>query len=385
MTKHYLPLLFLSTCLLAAEILSPATIQERVTTENLKEIVLANELISCSILPEASGLFSRFEYLPNHRSLFVPIKLSVERDDLMPTRINANATGVRELLWGMRRFHNLPMTIIARQGNGETVSITMRQRFFCGSPLTAEKTLELPGGDSSLLRCHFTLQNPSSKPVQASLWCNLIAKLGLKLLDPVVMPVKGGIYRVQNRGITGFRKDAVYLENDPSSIDVFTAPGRPWIARFSHENPGVLVMRCTTDGALGPESRFYSYKRGERTMELICAPVSIAPGSSHTWDFEYIYFPTLNMVRDVAGSYAVNRRDQPNATILELEPCIPVPAGQLTLANGQIFQIPAMRPGQLHTIAISQTPLDTVLSGTLPDHAVFCINPLVTETDIGLE
>ena len=381
MTRFPLIILLL-TCLMATANPPSASIQERETTGQLKEFTLTNGNISCSVLPEASGLLSRFEYLPTHRSLFIPIQLSVEKDDLMPTVISSNATGVRELLWGMRRFHNLPMTVTEKRENGGTASITMRQRFFCGSPLTAEKTLELPGGDSALLHCHFTLHNPSQESVQTSLWCNLIARLGLQQLDPVLMPVKGGVFRVQNRGITGFAQDAVYLENDTGSVDVFTAPGRPWIARFSPEAPGVLVMRCTTDGALGAESRFYSYKRGERTMELICAPVSIAPGSSHSWDIDYIYFPTMSMVCDVAGNYAVNRRDQPDATLLELESCAPVPAGQLTLTTGQVFQIPAMRPGQLHAVSIPKIPLKSVISGTLPDHAMFRINPLATEKDV---
>lgn len=374
-------ILFLIILLLAG-CNTPPAIQYQEASGQLKEFILSNGKLSCSVLPEASGLLSRLEYLPEHRPLFVPVNFSVEKDDLLPTRINTGATGSRELLWGVKQFHNLPMTVTGRKESPDAVSVTMQQRFFCGSPLIAEKTLELPGNDAVLLHSRFILCNPSEQAVEISLWCNLIAKMGKKQIDPVLMPAKGGVYQVQNRGITGFAHDSVYLEDDASSVDVFTAPGRPWIARFSREFPGVLVMRCSTPGALGPGARFYSYKRGERTMEMIFAPVSIAPGSSHTWDIDYIFFPSMRMVRDVAGIFAVNRVDSADSTVLELEACLSAPAGTLRLNSGQVIPLPDMRPGRIYTIRLPKTDPGTAISGTLPGNVDFILNPMTSEKDI---
>lgn len=353
-------------------------IEEKSVPGGLREYVLSNGEIACGTVPEASGLLASFEYLPGKKVFFEPLDFSVERDDLLPTIVKTGATGARELLWGTKRFHNLTMAVTGMTQTRDTVRISMKQPFFSASALTAEKVLELSAGSTGL-DSYFTLTNPEKKPVTALLWCNIIARMGKKEMDPVLMPVKGGVYRVQNRAVTGFEKDLVYQENDHSQIDVFTAPGRPWIARFTREFPGVLVMRCTTPGALGPGARFYSYKRGERTMEFISAPVTLQPGKSYTWHIEYIFFPSLRTLRDVAGVYAIDRIDGKDETLLEIEACKPVAAGKVRIDSGEIFTLPAMKPGKVYRIRLRGSRKNKAISGTLPGNAQFCLNGLFTE------
>ena len=372
-----LPALLLSVCAAQVEI------QQRTLENMLEERVLENALVSCSILPEASGLLARFDYRPAKRQLFAPIQVSVFRDDLLPSRIKTSACGARELLWGAEQFHNLPMEVTDCGKDGAMVWLEMEQPFFGGKLLTARKRVTLEA-DTTILNNRFTLTSSAPQEEIVTLWCNLIGHLGETQLEPVLMPVKGGIRTVIDRGgwnvkhkaVTSFERDGVYLEVDSGSVDVFTAPGRPWIALFSHDSPGVLVMRTTPD-ALGQDAQFYSYKRGVRTMEMIFSPVTIQPGKSHVWEIAYIYFPSLKGVQDVAGCYGIDRRDGETETVLEIEVCAPVPAGKLKLASGEEHSLPALRPGYVHTFHLPPLKPDKPLVGILPGGFEFQLNGLI--------
>ena len=376
-------ILFSLTTILLSACVAQVEIRQRTLSNTLEEQVLENALVSCSILPEASGLLSRFDYRPGNRSLFAPMKVSVFRDDLLPSRIKTNASGARELLWGAEQFHNLSMAVIGSGKNGNKVWLEMEQPFFGGKLLTARKRVMLEA-EATMLHNHFTLTSTSTQSEIVTLWCNLIGNLGTKQLAPVLMPVKGGVRTVIDRGgwsvkpkaVTSFDRDGVYLEEDSGSIDVYTAPGRPWIALFSHETAGVLVMR-TTPEALSQDAQFYSYKRGVRTMEMIFSPVTLQPGESHAWDIDYIYFPSLTGVQDVVGCYGIDRRDSVAETILEIEACAPVPAGRLKLASGEECQLPSLRPGQVHTLHLPPMRPDKALAGTLPSGENFQLNGLL--------
>ena len=375
-------ILFCSALLLGGCV-SQVGMQKNTLDGNLEELVLENSLIACSILPEASGLLAKMEFKPGKRQLFPPLKPTVFRDDLLPARINTGACGARELLWGAAQFHNLPMTVSGFEKTGGTVRLTMEQKFFGGQLLNAEKAVKLEPG-TTVLHNRFTLTSVSKQPEIVTLWCNLIGRMGGKQLDPVLMPVKGGVRSVIDRGgwsvkrksITGFDRDGVFLEEDSGSINIFTAPSRPWIALFSRETPGVLVMRSTPE-ALGTNAQFYSYKRGVRTMEMIFSPVTLQPGKSHTWEIDYIFFPSLRSLRDTAGCYGIDRRDESGGTVLEIEACTPIAAGKLKLESGKEYPLPALCPGRLHRLHLPAVKPAQPIAGIFPDGSKFQVNGLI--------
>ena len=376
--------LLLPLLLLLCGCVQETSLKQQQLAGTLEEFVLQNGVISCSFLPEASGLFSRMEYLPEKRELISSPAVSAFHDDLLPSRIKTSATGSRELLWGAALFHNLPCAVTGTEKKDSTVRLFMEQDFFGGYQLRARKEIRLSAG-CSFIRNRFTLSSTAEKPEIITLWNNLITSLGKKDIDPVLMPVKGGIRSVIDRGgwsvrqksIMSFGRDGVFVEDNPGLMNVYTAPGRPWIARFTRECPGVLVMR-TTPEALSVNAQFYSYKRGNaRTMEMIFSPVTLAPGKSHTWVIDYIFFPSLKCIRDAAGNYGIDRRDEAGATILELESCAPVPGGKITLDSGEQFSLPPMRPGKLQQIRIPKQAPGKAVAGTLPDGTRFQLNGLL--------
>ncbi|MFA6930905.1 MAG: hypothetical protein WCT05_11305 [Lentisphaeria bacterium] len=278
-----------------------------------KRIILQNKWLASEFLPEASALFSGLQYLPEKRPLINPVKTSSSTDDLLPSALETNSCGGRELLWGKKHFANVLFPVSKREATQESGHIVFSNRYLLNENLEATKKVTLLS-DSLYVRICFTLTNHEKQAQTLRFWTNFIPQLSPdSSLDIVLLPACGGVRQLKERGVTFFEHDCIYEDKEFSNKEVFVAPAQPWMGRRSDRLPGVLVM-CTSPVAMGDSGFLYSYKRGPHspthTMEMVFAPVEIKSGASADFIVDYLFFPHLNSLSGICGKIGFDVQDQ---------------------------------------------------------------------------
>ena len=346
-----------------------------------QRIVIRNQWLAAEFFPDASALFSGLQFLPEKRSLIDPVETSASIDDLLPSILYTNSCGGRELLWGKKHFANVFFPVAKQEATPESGHIVFSNRYLLNENLEATKKVIL-STDSLSVRICFTLKNHEKQAKTLRFWANFIPQLSPDgHLDTVLLPARGGVRRVKERGVTFFERDCIYEDREFSNKEVFVAPALPWIGRNSEKLPGVLVMRCDAD-ALGDSGFLYSYKRGPHspthTMEIVFAPVEINSGDSADFNVDYLFFPHLNNISGVCGDIGMEIRDQH----LFLEAASPSKGGRLALEYrnaaaavlGKVeLQISALPTGILQQHLIRLPAETSHVSGTFEDGRIFTL------------
>lgn len=321
---------------------------------NVQEYTFNNGILEIKVVPGVSGIINGFEYLPEERKLFEPMKYEVKTHDLLPDAVTTSVTGGRELVWGVKNFGNAEMTVHHAHCDPEKAFIRMSTRYFQGENIEAFKEIHLQAG-TLMVDVVFTIVNRDRKAKPMSLWKHLTAQITPGQRDIILIPSRGGVDRTAGRAVLPMDKDVIYHDFSMEHQTVFTAPLAPWMGRCSSDgvNRGTLVMNC--DEMLLPNALFYSWKAPARplhTAEMILPKCELKNKESKTYRIRYFFFPHLQAIRALSGVTGIDII--PGAVVLES--AAPAEARSLTLFCGKeiigTYQIPAMKPGKPYQIKI---------------------------------
>ena len=178
-----------------------------------------------------------------------------------------------------------------------------------------------------------------------SLWFNAVLALSDKV-DPVLVPARSNVSRIGKLGIVEVKADGVLFELHEGNRNMFFAALRPWIAKAAVNTPGTAVLKI--DEPDTEKMVLYTHKSANlHTMEILAPAKKLDAKESFRRKFQLFFFPSLTSVREICGYYGV---DFKNGT-LEIESAVPA-AQTEWIINGKTYTIPALKPGELHKIAL---------------------------------
>jgi len=321
---------------------------------DVESLRLSNQFLAFEIIPLIQGAIANMEHLPQGRKLNLASSVAIERVDLLPDRYSIAPDILQLKLWGVPDTKIITeMQVVETSDAPEGVSVTLSADFYAGQPGTrAITTISLPD-NASYFTIDFTVRNLSSGTREYSPWFNGVPQMSdNKTFEAVIVPVRREGKNIRGRSMFEVPVDGLFVEQDLGNRNMFFAPLRPWLARFTPGKAGVLVYLMM--GADLSNMMLYTHKNlNLHTMESIATPRKIPADDSFTWRYGVFFFSRLRGLREIIGHYGIDWRDGK----LQLESCKLQMTGKLVI-NGQGFTIPASGPGELLQFPCANANLD---------------------------
>ena len=308
-------------------------------------VTLDNGLVKISFAPELNGSLIKWEYLAQQRSLVRPLNYRVEKVDLLPTRVFASRDGFRCRVWESNRKITDAMQVKSLTATSDDgCKLTMFAPITGGLELALTQNLHLKQA-STVLDGEIVLVNSQKFSGNYSLWFNAVLALSDKV-DPVLVPARSKVPRIGKLGMIEVKADGILPELHEGNRNMFFAALRPWIAKAAVNTPGVAVLKI--DEPQTEKMILYTHKSAQlHTMEILAPAKKLNAKESFRRTFQIFFFPSLTSVREVCGYYGV---DFKNGT-LEIESAVPAGKSEWSI-NGKKYTVPALKPGELHKIAL---------------------------------
>ena len=308
-------------------------------------VTLDNGLLKISFAPELNGSLIQWEYLAQKRSVIRPLQYRVEEVDLLPPRVFASRYGFRCRVWESNRKITDAMQVKSLTATPEEgCKLTMFAPITGGMELALTQNLHLKPG-STVLDGEIILVNSRNSSGNYSLWFNAVFALSDKV-DPVLVPARSKVPRIGKLGMVEVEADGILSELHEGNRNMFFAALRPWIAKAAIGTPGTAVLKI--DEPQTEKMIIYTHKSALlHTMEILAPAKTLEAKGSFRRKFQIFFFPTLSAVREICGYYGVDFKNG----ALEIESAVPAGAAVWNI-NGKEYAIPALKPGELHKIAL---------------------------------
>ncbi len=308
-------------------------------------VTLDNGLIKLSFAPELNGSLIKWEYPAQKRSLIGPLNYRVEKVDLLPTRVFASRNGFRCRVWESNRKITDAMQVKSLTATPDDgCKLTMFAPITGGMELALTQNLHLRQG-STVLDGEIVLVNSQNFSGNYSLWFNAVLELSDKV-DPVLVPARSNVSRIGKLGMVEVKADGILSELHEGNRNMFFAALRPWIAKTAVNTPGTAVLKI--DEPNTGKMVLYTHKSATlHTMEILAPAKKLNAKESFRRKFQLFFFPSLTSVREICGYYGVDFRNE----TLEIESAVPAAQTEWSI-NGRKYTVPALKPGELHKIAL---------------------------------